>query len=240
MSVTGAASATPSPGATASASATYSTSGPNSSEVYAYVSYYFEVFGPAGVQVPIIVSASSAFTTSATTVQGYETGDLLLTVTIGNQPQSTAACVAVNYRGAACTVPSSFSVNEAFTTSSNILNQIQLSLITIVNAGIEAGSSAAITGYIDPVVTIDPAFARAGEFTLLFSAGVGNLPPTSVDEPSSRASLAAGITLLLLALRLGRARSRSNAGAYCLAKIISSSSSCLPTQRKIHPLTFVS
>src|SRR5262249_16007384 len=55
----------------------------------------------------------------------------------------------------------------------NSLNILGLTLSLIANTNL-GNTSESGSGFIDPILTIDPAFARAAEFSLVFSDGVGN------------------------------------------------------------------
>jgi hypothetical protein len=91
----------------------------------------------------------------------------------------------------------SFSIATPRVLQSNTQYSLHLNLyIGLTNFGNPPPGTSA-SGYIDPIVTIDPTFALADQFHLEFSAGVGNsagvvpipaallsLPPASADGPA--------------------------------------------------------
>jgi hypothetical protein len=84
---------------------------------------------------------------------------------------------------------------------------------TCVGFGCEPFSSdfAIATGLIDPVITIDPNFAFADQFTILLSAGVGNeAAAAAVPEPSAASIVLVAVGGLWLLRRRVRRRMPSS------------------------------
>jgi hypothetical protein len=81
--------------------------------------------------------------------------------------------------------------------------QIELSAGAIANTG----SSFA---FVDPYIVVDPSSPNASLYTLQFSPGIGNQPlPGMVPEPESWALMIAGFSMLGVAIRRDRERSRA-------------------------------
>ncbi len=181
-----------------------SANSPGAAEATTYIDYFFAVVGPSGIDVPLIISASAAV--SATTVGSVGTVQAIALLTLGfNDPTpvyTAEACLDVH--GSSCLFSSSFSFLKTIMATSNHEDNIQLSLNLTANP-LAVGASAIVSGYIDPIITIDPTFLRAKEFSLIFSSGVGNSPLALVPEPISL-SVLGGAVVSLLAVR-GRRRS---------------------------------
>jgi PEP-CTERM motif len=169
----------PSPALTASAFAT----GFYNSGSYVFLQYYFEAVGPTDVDVPLILTAS-AWVSQSTVSTGNRASVAVYTDT-GQEIFSDEACT--NAFAVSCDgFTSSFSVAAPLTLGSNTAGFIALDL-GVVASTVSSGNVDATdyqSGYIDPIVTIDPTFALANEFTLEFSPGVGDLA-SGVPEPST-------------------------------------------------------
>jgi hypothetical protein len=200
LSVAGAGSASgagqfhPHPSLTAAA---FATGGYNSGSIV-FLQYYFEASGPTGVDVPLILTASGAV--SQSTVSTGNQAILVADIYGGPQIYYIEACT--NSFAVSCDgYLSSFSVEAALTVASDTTVSIALTLAVAANTGVGGRLTDSQYGYIDPIITIDPTFALANEFTLEFSPGVGNLE-AGVPEPSTSAMLLGGFGGLgYLALR---------------------------------------
>ena len=164
--------------------------GEGNASSYETAEYYFEVVGPANVEVPLTVSAAAALSLGVATPNvaqlyvGNASGPLLT-------ENACYGAIAINCAGAS--FQSGFSVTAPITVESNqIGDNVQLSLSVNANTLFSGASSDIQSGYIDPVITIDPSFSLASEFQLVFSPGVGN-SPSSVPEPATIALFAIGL-----------------------------------------------
>jgi PEP-CTERM motif len=127
------------------------------------VTYNFVVQGPSGV-VPIIVTGSGSEGGTSTGVDAnFNSLDAALQV-------SGPGVSVLNYfpQGG----PGSFTLNNTSSYQANQSYQIQMIAEGAANAGY--GGSASFFANVDPVFKIDPTFANANEYSLLFSPGVGN------------------------------------------------------------------
>jgi hypothetical protein len=177
---------TPNPSMTAYVTDAVTTAyGDQGGEALALIRYYFEVVGPSGIQVPLIVNSSAAVSASnATGLSFYDQAGLAIADEYGALELNLTACLgAVNYT---CAFPSSFSVAESVSQLSDTMGYVSMSLEMGVSSDSTGGGT--ISGYIDPLITIDPTFSLANEFTLVFSPGIGN-SPAAVPEPGSLALL---------------------------------------------------
>ena len=143
---------------------------------HGFLQYFFAVSGPTDVFVPVIISASS------------QVSQPLLSQNIsrlflggGSSGASFAEFLAHTCLGTNCETlggqAASFSIDAQRSLRSNDIYNLQLTLSLIAQTSSGTTSSA---GFIDPIITIDPSFARANEFELVFSAGVGN---SSIETP---------------------------------------------------------
>jgi hypothetical protein len=140
--------------------------------------FFFDVLGPSNVLVPLIITASGS-----TSASGPEAVDQVQVSFAGGQ---FYACSGTGPEVAACgSASSSFSGSKSFSLESNLLSDVEVTI-----SGSSTGGTGGFSGMVDPMITIDPNFAIANEFSLLFSPGVNPVP-----EPS-------GLTLALVLLAL--------------------------------------
>jgi hypothetical protein len=180
-------------GGTPTISASGTTSGgPNVPEILATtnLSYYFEVIGPASyTEVPIIISADG---TTSVIGAGYAN----VTTAIGGDyvSQSGSLFACSNVGGAACTNPASFSGTIDAVVYSNLTGYY----VSIIGNG-EGYDTSSWSYTADPSIEIDPTFADADEYSLIFSAddAAPTGPPTSAPEPSSLPMLGIGLVALV-------------------------------------------
>lgn len=203
MSATAIANFLPSPNETAVASVT----GVGSASAFEIIQYYFEATGPSGVSVPIILTASGGVTTP---LASANTAELQLIPPTGGVQLLVSACAPAPPPGNFCaanglTPQPSFSVAAPETITSNAVYSITMDLQIDANTFVIPGGGAdSQSGFIDPVVTIDPSFPLAGEFTLEFSPGVGNTPGAPIPEPAAWQILLAEFGGVLTASRMRR------------------------------------
>lgn len=158
----------PSPHITATASAA---AGGSQTISRATLQYWFGLEGPAGVNVPIIITAHAQTTDTNVTTQA------ILSLTTSAFAKTIAyACSSAS--GGNCNGSSgpSFSVALPFTILSETPNILTMTLQAVANTFVDPTAPDSSSAFIDPIITIDPSFARIDEFRLAFSAGVGNSP----------------------------------------------------------------
>jgi hypothetical protein len=167
--------------------ANVSVNSPGQALAFGFSSYWFAVVGPSDVVVPVIVTASS-FVSMPQTV-GINSSALILVGNEGSQilgetclsPAAPNNCVEGEQQ--------SFSIATPLSLQSNAVYSIQLSLhIDVTDFNTSSFVGGTVSGYIDPVLTIDPTFALANEFHLEFSPGVGN-SAVAVPGPIAGAGL---------------------------------------------------
>lgn len=161
-----------------------SVTGPlNQAFVSAHLTYFFSVVGPDDVVVPVIISSNGGVSPS---IIGNVTRSFLSS-NVGT-PLAAAellgqACQGVNCGSFGGNAPS-FSYVGTKNIVSNSRNSFDLLLDLIANTFVTGLTSEAGSGFIAAFLTIDPAFARAGEFSLAFSPGIGN-PPAVTPLPAA-------------------------------------------------------
>jgi hypothetical protein len=168
-----------------------------------HLQYYFAITGPSGVEVPIIITASGEITPPT---DGIATNSAqLYFIGAGPIPDQylSSACQAPASALGNCTpldVQPSFSIATPMSLISNTVFGISMDLYVSVTILQLVDGVFSASGFIDPIITIDPAFALADQFTIEFSPGVGN-SPLSVPEPASLAIILAGLAGLAAAMR---------------------------------------
>jgi hypothetical protein len=174
----------PSPNVTGSASVT----GPGQSVANVQMQYYFTVV-PIGTasdtSVPVIITASGFVTQALASINSLQLyfntplGGGLLVEACGVASTNPNSCHGLN-QTFSIAAPESLTVGATYS--------LGLDLFVVANTLVGGESSDKQSGYLDPIITIDPAFADASDFELLFSSGVGN-SPASVPGPVVGAGL---------------------------------------------------
>lgn len=204
VSATAAANFSPSPDETAVAAVI----GQGGSTALADIQYYFEAVGPSGISVPIILTASGGVTPG---LASANTAELQLIPPSGGAQLLVSACASALPAGNFCaanglTEQPSFSIAAPETITSDAIYSITMDLDISANTLVLPGGGAdSQSGFIDPVVTIDPSFSLADEFTLVFSPGVGNTPAGTIPEPSGWQILLVGLAAAAGVQRIRRA-----------------------------------
>ena len=164
----------------------------------------FEIVGPAGVVVPILISglysASASSGESAIASGGVALGQdrfrLTRILSFRCQSGDESGCDSANGNR-----PHAFQLASG--ANSNALTFLQIVVGGVVQP--LPGMLGQFDAYVDPIITIDPSFARLGEFTLFVSPDAyGNVG--AVPEPQTHALLLAGLVLLAATARRGGRR----------------------------------
>jgi hypothetical protein len=139
------------------------------SESYAHIYYY--LIGPTDVSVPLVLTAQS---TGAYAPQAAGP-DAIAQGSVQWAGGAFYDCAATGPAIASCGAePRSFSGSQ----TSEAYAGIEYSLVVEVTGHSTEGTGGYYMG-IDPMIQIDPAFAEASEFTLVFSPAAGGVPETS-------------------------------------------------------------
>jgi hypothetical protein len=178
--------------------------------IYEYMLYNFEVqtqVGAPNVQVPLIITASGGVTT-AHNQAGQNYASIFFGTPSGDQVLAQACSEPAG--GNTCTgLSSSFSIAAPVTVTSDSLYNIQMSLQIQTNTYPYVGQSDSGSGFVDPIITIDPTFALASDFQLVFSPGVGN-SPNATPLPAALPLFATGLGAMGF---VGRRRKRKSVAA---------------------------
>jgi hypothetical protein len=145
------------------------------------ISYFFAVVGgTAGDSVPVLVHAGLNVDA---TLSGTASASIVVTTNFSNPEAEVCA-------GTSCTDEGDFGGTLSVLAESGQFNTIHLTAGSeeAFSEGGTAGASA------DPLITIDPSFADAAEYSIVVSPGVANaLPPAmAVPEPSTWAMMLLG------------------------------------------------
>ncbi len=155
--------------------------------------YYFGIIGPSAVEVPIILSGSAAvYASGGSSASVYET--------YGRNGGTYSNFGPVNcYSGSsncgAFTFIQHYSLVAGTGTTAGDVG------FTTLRADVLAQEGSA-SAFIDPIITIDPNFANADQYRIVFGPGAGN--PGVVPEPAGWAMLLTGFGFAGGALRLRR------------------------------------
>jgi hypothetical protein len=167
--------------------------------------YYFAVVGPSGVSVPVTISANSSTSQPQLNRQNHFTslflGGPLSGQYLGYTCLNPGAPVSCSSWGGE---QQSFAITTPVVLESNTEYNLQLMLNMVFSSFVGNGpDTVAASGFIDPIITIDPTFALRDQFHLEFSTGVGN---SAVPLPAALPLFATGLGLLgLLGWRRKRA-----------------------------------
>lgn len=144
----------------------------------ASIRYYWaieQIGGPAWnelVPVDIVTAGSTSF--SVDTVNGIGVTNMYADILFDTSGDSNRSFSATPCGGPFCE-PGTYSFDEAFTvqTHPNVANRVQM--VAFIGAALWDGSLVA-SAWIDPIIRIDPDFARAADFQIVFSNDVTPIP----------------------------------------------------------------
>jgi len=175
----------------------------NNNMASAQALWAFEIVGPAGVFVPIIISGLYSASTSPGNSAIASDG-----VAVGEDPFRFTRILSFRCQ----------SLDTSGSDASNGNHSPSIALGTAARSGAETflqivvggvvqpltGALGQFDAFVDPIVTIDPLFARAGEFTLFVSPDAyGSV--AAVPEPETYAMLLAGLAVMAAIARRRRA-----------------------------------
>ena len=150
--------------------------------------YDFEVVGPGNVSVPIILAGVVNLTADGAI--GYYGGVNIGTAgTSCNQNRPTGSTYADSLQSTACNF--TLAVFAASNSAQEVILSAYIQALGPTAGMLAAGSTDQnVWLMVDPVISIDPSFSDADQFSLVLSPGVGNSGPSSeVPEPGSLALL---------------------------------------------------
>ena len=180
-------------------SANYSASGTNNYAIeQGRASYNFAVFGPSGYEVPILLSGASGITRS--NGGGASVFESVYVNGSGGLAFSQS-CDGGNYIGGCGGRTYDQGITLASSTESTF-GDLGTVALEIDLGGYEGSAS----GFIDPFLMIDPQFAQAGQFHIVFAPGVTN-GGGAVPEPAAWALMLAGFGLVGARLRHSKRQS---------------------------------
>lgn len=160
---------------------------PDGSTAESTIDYYFAAAGAANTQVAFDIQALGF---AEETGNGTSFAHLYLngSSVIGSPGVLTTACASYEANGCG-SIGSSFLLNSVFGAQSNTVQEIELDVYGDVNQN--GGTYAA---WVDPTISIDPAFLAANPgFTLELSSNVTQDPVAPVPLPGTLPLFAAGI-----------------------------------------------
>jgi hypothetical protein len=169
--------------------------GPASAGGLANLIYYFEVTGGAvNDPVPLLVS-TNMFTSVTGGGDTYGFAQLII------YAQTTTDVVACTQSDPPClgNPPNNFSGTLALTALSGTVDEVYLEIEASAGTYANLGEGTA-SAYADPQITIDPSFAGAANYQLLFSDGVGN-GVSAAPEPGTLLLVGCAAPLTMLARR---------------------------------------
>ncbi len=171
-------------------------------EASAQALWAFWIAGPAGVDVPILITGlygaeqNNALSVTGGLALGVDRFRLTYVMSFRCIDGDASGCD--SSRG---DQPQDFVLHE--TASSDVLTFMQIATGgSLRKRG--TGGFGSFSAFIDPLVSIDPAFSRAGEFTLYVSPGAGGFV-AAVPEPQTYALLLAGMAVVVSIARRRRA-----------------------------------
>ena len=153
----------------------------------------FQILGPVGVDVPILITGlygaerNNALAVSGGLALGVDRFRLGYVMTFRCVEGDSSGCD--SSRGGR---PQEFVLHE--TAASGALTFLQIATGGALQ-GRGRGGLGSFSAFVDPLVSIDPAFSRFAEFTLYVSPGAAGFA-TAAPEPETYALLLAGLAVV--------------------------------------------
>jgi hypothetical protein len=172
----------------------------------ATVGYSFEALGGnPGDQVPLQIFTNLFTSISNTGGDGLGFSEILIYTNNGNTFLGNRVACTQQNNDCAGSPPGEFSGSFGVTVSSGAVDQLVLEIE--VGAGNNGPNGESASAIADPMITIDPNFAGAANYSLVFSPGVGNEVGPGIPEPGTLTLICCGGALLLLRRRNQRVSS---------------------------------
>lgn len=173
----------------------------------ANLTYSFEVLGGnSGDAVPLLIFTNLLTSVSGTGGNGLAFSEILIYANDGNTFLGNRVACTDENNNCIGSPPNEFSGSFGVTVSSGAVDQLVLEIeVGAANHGANGESVQAIA---DPMITIDPGFAGAANYSLAFSPGVGNVVGPATPEPGTLALICCGGALLWLGRRRNQHVSR--------------------------------
>jgi hypothetical protein len=170
-----------------------------SAQSNADLNYYIEVLGPEptvtlGLLGSAKLAASGADGSTTSQIQLILRDEAITNIVAGVNYQQGSATPVYSGDGFGSGVqagfdPASFTLETSFSIPTSSL--LEVSMVASADAlSIGGQGSASASAYLDPYFFIDPSTANLGEYSILVSEGIGNLPAT--PEPSTWAMMLLG------------------------------------------------
>jgi hypothetical protein len=161
--------------------------------------YYFEIGGPTST-VAVNAKAVASYSTSALPAGGFASGVINFNVqqfdNLGDPVyplvirDSTGSIALGSYHNPTAAQSGGFTENGTYNLFTNTVYQVALQVISqvaVFNAGdlnpSAAGGTASILASLDPTFNIASSVANAGDYSFVFSDGIGNTAPPVSPTP---------------------------------------------------------
>ncbi len=197
----------------------YSSSIDNTAEYFGRLSYEMEILGPTA-SVAIQIKGSAAISTSplasSTLIEADQEFAVYYTDDYGKNQQVlydrdyiAAGAASSNISGSAATGYSGgFTETGVYQLQTDVVYSVGLQ--DLISLGVQApGGAASISGSVDPTFHVAAGVTDPGDYSFVFSPGIGNGPAGGVPEPAAWAELLVGLFGLGSALRLRKPSGRT-------------------------------
>lgn len=197
--------ATTTGGALPTAEVTITANAGESASASARVEFQFgieQIVAGSPVLVPVVVTGAGDADVSVDGTDGAVASAQLTLSGGGGEIRTTACAPPENFPGGDC-AGNPFEATLDAAGFPGAVFTVRLDASASGGPAPSSVGSLAASAFVDPVVAIDPSFARRDEFRLLFSEGVNPVP-----EPNACAGAFAALTALVPLVRSSRARQK--------------------------------